>query len=414
MGPPKTGTTSTQTSLTVWKDELRKDRYDYLGFHMWPNPVRWKNYGPVGAVFGNPAANCLNLAMKSKTSSASGGGGDETPDCWKTFMTKHLKEYYHNNTSSSSSSDEEGRQQRAVVSNSAIVSDEAWTRRRADDYWTAKKLKFLETEIREYYDLEAVVTYRRLVDWYPSARRQILLRGKRKTWPKNGIPPLFPGVLKLSRTMEHSHYPSPLKLVRALERENVTFRVLNFHELSSGGDLLQNFVCNVLRDADHTCAMARMENATKIHMGSDDRVKEDLLYDELVTHAASAGVVGVINTTLVKRMDALEIARWYQENVLNKTGGPNEFPMKCPSRSELEEYLQHSIEMERLVVPDFAIQPGVEEDHAAKFWNSAETTNKFCSVDAEKVLKDPNWKTLWERCVLTKMTRRKTVMRCDE
>jgi len=70
----------------------------------------------------------------------------------------------------------------------------------------------------------------------------------------------------------------------------------------------------------------------------------------------------------------------------------HDLPMKCPSRDELEEYLQASLAYERAVVPEFAEVH--EEEHIKEYWKKAET--KYCSIDTEQVLQDAVWLRLFQ------------------
>jgi hypothetical protein len=363
VGPPKTGTTSTQVALTIWKDALlQHDHMEYLGFHMWPDG-KWQNYGAAGR--GLADTQCLAKSYRASKNN------QKRMECFDTFLESLNKKY--------SSSESE-------VPNDLILSDEVFTRNRGF-LWETQKLEYLAANLQDKYNLEVIITYRRIEDWYPSARRQINIRAQNIGSWKGPIEPLFPEVLKWARKQSHGNYPSPAELIGRFTRASgnddtkLKYHVYNFHKSTN---LFQTLACDIL-DARHACYLSKLENTTQVYMGDDKIEKDFLLYDEILSMAANRSL---FNGERIKRRKALKKThRWF---TTNPNATIRDLPMKCPSRAELEEFLSISLMTEKSTVPEFASASGVEQSHNESFWNAADSA-KFCSVDVETVLKDPEW-----------------------
>jgi hypothetical protein len=353
VGPPKTGTTTTQTALTVWKDSLlENDGIEYLGFHMWPNGT-WRVYDTLGSGVAELSGGCIS---------------DMTKPCYRTVLDKLRDKYSHDKA-----------RNKDGIPNDLILSDEVFTRSR---YLLGNQegLERFQENIKDMYNLQVIVAYRRFEDWFPSARRQVNLRSQKPSYWIGPIPPQFPQALKLARRNSHSVYPAPAELIQLLkQRSTLNIEVYNFHENS---DLFQTFACGVLH-AQQTCKLSRSPNATKVFMTFDKSVKENLLYDEIVSMAADAGI---LNKIQYHRKIAVHAARIWHQEIKNRTA--NELPMKCPSKAEMDEYLQLSLAIERDVLPDFAAKR--EKAHIQAFWDAA-AAKTYCSVDTDTVLKDSEW-----------------------
>jgi len=349
VGPPKTGTTTTQTILTVYRDQLLLDNIDYLGFQMWPDH-HWQKYEALGRSI-QDIPGCLWCKQKNHICAKT---------CWPRFTELLREQRGHGN--------------------SILLSDEVYTRNRS---FPAKYFRDLQEYVRDDWNLEFIVTYRRLEDWYPSARRQIMLRNKGK-WPKHPYAPLFPGVLNSAKGMRHTSYRTSKEVISALESAGLTVRVFNFHE--NNNDLTKTVLCNVLPEATHACA-ASLNSPIDLHMADDKQEKENVFYDEILTNAIGQGL---FDQKTVSKKNARKRARRYVEETLNMT--VHDLPMKCPSREELEEYLQASLAYERAVVPKFA--EAHEKEHIKEYWKKAET--KYCSIDTDQVIQDAGWLKLFE------------------
>lgn len=110
-----------------------------------------------------------------------------------------------------------------------------------------------------------------------------------------------------------------------------------------------------------------------------------LAYDELATAATA---IGLIDTTRKTRPAVFKAAKLRQEKVLNMTH--EDFPLTCPSRGELESFLNVSIQLEAKIVPEFHASPEGKQVHQETFWKNV-ARKKYCSVDSKAVLADPSW-----------------------
>jgi hypothetical protein len=361
IGPPKTGTTTIQTLLTVWNRTLLKlDHVEYLGFHMWPNHT-WKIYEDLGNSIAGLSSHCKP-------------NNNQTQACYQSLLDNLRTKYEQEQTNKND----------GTVVNDLVLSDEVFTRGR-DILTKFEELESFQTDVQDMYDLKIVVTYRRYEDWYPSARRQLNLRSQKSSKWVGPIQPQFPAALEYARKNSHYGYPAPAELIRSLQRNSkLEVLIYNFHEHLD--NMIVPFACDILH-AQHTCQLSKLPNSTKVYMTSDEKVKDNLLYDEIVSTAAD---VGLLDPSLLERKSAVHGARiWYQE-IQNRT--IQDIPMKCPPNDELKEYFQLSLDIERQMLPEFSTtaEEKEEESHKQSFWDAAKS-KKYCSVDTDIVMKDPEW-----------------------
>ena len=344
---------------------------EYLGFYMWPNHT-WKVYENIGKSIAGLSSHC--------NPNTNDDNHNETKSCYQSLLenlrTKYTQEVNNNDG----------------IVNDLVLSDEVFTRNRAilTNY---EELETFQKDVHDIYNLKVVVTYRRYEDWYPSARRQINLRSQKTSTWIGPIKSQFPMALKHARKNSHQIYPAPAELIQTLQQQNSTLdiSVFNFHENSD--NMMETFACTILQNAHHTCQLSKLPNSTKVYMASDKEVKDDLLFDEIVSMAAD---IGLVDSTLLKRKVAVTGARiWYQE-IQNHTT-MKDIPMKCPTDDELNEYLQLSLDVEKQIIPEF-VSSEVEEAHKQTFWDAAKS-NKYCSVDTDIVMKDPEWLVFFQTVI---------------
>jgi hypothetical protein len=65
------------------------------------------------------------------------------------------------------------------------------------------------------------------------------------------------------------------------------------------------------------------------------------------------------------------------------------------SEVQLQQLLEMSLKFEQDVVPDWANEPGREDEHRAAF-HSYVDKKKFCNIDANEVLKDEEWQSFFK------------------
>jgi hypothetical protein len=253
---------------------------------------------------------------------------------------------------------------------------------------------FLQETVFQNYTLEVIVTYRRLEDWYPSARRQIIKRQQDRKYV-GVLQPLFPTALHQAQKQTHVPYPTTPQIVRTMNtRSKIKLHVLNFHQ---GGGILSNFACDIL-NAPRTCASSSSsstssqdDNNNNNNNNNNVRLNEaqfdSLLYDEIVSYGASRGF---FNASKVHRPDAIRLAQEYHNN-RNDENYLNRLPLVCPTQDVLREYLNVSLLVEREMVPNF-VTPDVERDHVDAFWKS---TSKYCSINTTAIEEGPYWRNFF-------------------
>jgi hypothetical protein len=390
VGPPKTGTKTLQVMLTAWEGILmEKDNILYTGLRVMPDQGR--RSGPaIGDLLRN--FQCFVSAFNADRANKT------LPGCF-TYSVQKFEEEYHK------SMGQDG------VPTSFIQSSEFLTENRKL-LWNLIGYEFFQRHVEQYYNLKIISTYRRLEDWYPSARHQVVLRTQNKRW-KAEIPPIFPQVLDLARTETHWAYPTPSEFIQRVwqfnrmddkKQSNLTLLVHNMHLDKDSFDMFETFVCTILQ-AENTCQFIQQQRRQEethgnsavdmnffknLKMNDSPDKKINLLYDEIASAAAARNI---INKDKIKRRPAWLKLRAFHEETLNQT--IKDLPMQCPSHDQLEEYLNISITVERKIVPEFAASPEVEEEHRAGFWKSADS-GKYCSVNVTAVLEDATWRKFFQ------------------
>ena len=85
----------------------------------------------------------------------------------------------------------------------------------------------------------------------------------------------------------------------------------------------------------------------------------------------------------------------------NSTLGLQRLPLVCPSKKELEKFLQQSLAFEKLILPNSFIEDTIlgEQKHILDFWKLA-NSDAFCSIDIKTLF--GNAKT-WEQFLKERM-----------
>lgn len=149
------------------------------------------------------------------------------------------------------------------------------------------------------------------------------------------------------------------------------YRILNFH----GGKLRTNFLCDIVPNAPASCALSRSMDQFPEAKANPEQT---LFYDAIVTAAADKGW---IDKTQYRRPDVAQGLRDYFEKMLKRS--PTDLPQSCPPDSELEVLLEASIAKEKKLMPHLS-----EDDHRRAF-HEAKMKQKFCWIDTERVLEQP-------------------------
>uniref|UniRef100_A0A7S2K215 Sulfotransferase domain-containing protein n=1 Tax=Leptocylindrus danicus TaxID=163516 RepID=A0A7S2K215_9STRA len=187
---------------------------------------------------------------------------------------------------------------------------------------------------------------------------------------------------------DNAFYHPSFVLREKFRRHFADVLIFDIHDFE--GDLTANFLCRVL-NVKHTCAAQITKS--EMEQVKSRNLSVDLHYDILVVAAYEAGYL--LNQNL-KRMDVVAKAKDRQENL---GFSAKDFPMKCLFPSQEEKLLKLSIKYERDIFPE-----RFQNDHDAKKREDALKNgfaksiakNKFCSIDATKVLNDEGWKLFFK------------------
>lgn len=373
LGPCKTATTTIETELTRYQDNLLKDNYIYLG-KFYPASSSNKRHPILTAM------RSTTCHVQRRRAEGHNRIREHTPKCWRE-MTDQIMKYKGKNLLMS---DEEFGFQYANFTEGRTPID-----------WIS-----LQQDFGEHWNIMAVVGYRRLFEWIPSARQQNdrwfkgRVQQRVTEWPPTGehIQPLFPSVLHYPQVSGKEtdrkfwfHYFTD-DILRFLHSYAVPYKLFNLHTKEEGLGLRTHFLCNILPNAPHSCAVSREEDLEHDNMRANPQHSDMLFYDAIATRAAEQGE---ISTRKLKRHQVMFAAQSFHEQVLNETS--SDFPLDCPDEEDLYTLLRASLSKEAEIVPEMSAK-----DHTELFWKEVEKET-YCWIAIEQVMRDPRWKPFWPR-----------------
>lgn len=160
--------------------------------------------------------------------------------------------------------------------------------------------------------------------------------------------------------------------------------LLNMHD---GTDLLENFLCQVLRGATHTC-QAYLSNRSDYQYHSNP--SENPFYDMIAYDAFHQGLIRDLRGWR-KGADRLYITEMIGRRQQRFRKTPMDLPLICPSRTDVLPLLTKTLDYERAFLPQFfdtdAGSPSLERE----FWTQI-AKRKFCSVNTTAVLEKPEYR----------------------
>ena len=279
--------------------------------------------------------------------------------------------------------------------------------------WSPIDWKLLKETLEDEWNIVVLMGYRRYFDWLPSSYQQINryspAKPKLKFWPSREdepgkgkeIPYLFPGLWKQKSKLGGLAYHDTDQLVqmidnilptvlfnmedkRPLDLDNSTDIILPPNEKVS---LLSRFFCTTLQEAgvttDFTChqSLEADKNLTSEVIANPSKT---VFYDSLTVAAYRKKM---IKSTLVRHKVVMRVQAFHRD-VLNQTD--RDFPVLCPSNTELEEFLALSLSKEARLLPTFYNTTDGHDSHVAAFWENVKK-NKYCWIDTEKTLQQEEW-----------------------
>jgi hypothetical protein len=365
VGPPKTATTTLQLELTNFRETLKEDNYWFLG------TSSDDKYDPLMEFLLD--RKCMLQVNKLRSQ----GSYDDMPPCWQSFLTR-LEQLHAQNRN--------------------IIMSEEWFSIQFAEYEgvgrTSVDWAVLKDALRDWNVL-IVVGYRHLFDIMPSAKQQWDRYYPHikalNDWPPQGrtLQPLFPGVLEDPHLGE-DYVPqnSHLQGVKQwsytdylLETIGPYFpmKILDIHK---EGTVRTNFMCEILPHAPRSCSLSIRRDRETPETRSN--AEQSLFYDALVTAAAAKGWIRTERHT--RRATALQLRAHWEDTLQHK---PQDLEQICPPDHELEILLAKSLAKERKIMPHLS-----EDDHRKAF-EVAKKKKKFCWVDTERALAQPEVSTFF-------------------
>ena len=372
LGPPKTATTTIETEMTKFFDTLQLDNYVYLG-KFYPYAKYNKKRDEALSIL--RTTSCMKRVYDARVN-----GSMHRPPCWNDFL-KEMNQYKGKNV---------------------LLSDEEFGFRwfNMDGGMTPLDWKTLMRDLK-HWNVIAVVGYRRLVDWFPSAKQQndrwfAGRKSKRiKFFPPKGqhLKPLFPEVLSYPQITGEDPEPPNKKLwfhyfahdiIENLKAFDVPYRIFNMHE--EGIELRSNFLCNILPNAPRSCKESLKQDAEGSNLVANQEKSFSLYYDRLATEAAERNYFRTENR--VRHVVAEQFMSFH-----NKAMGQSidDLPVICPSSDEANTLLEASLRMEKRIMGDRLSA----HDHRVAFQKNMEN-RKYCWIDVEEALRDARWQRLYE------------------
>lgn len=118
--------------------------------------------------------------------------------------------------------------------------------------------------------------------------------------------------------------------------------------------------------------------------------------DMLATAAKNASLLHV--APHLSRKEVGEAVCDFYKNLRNKDKDNNNnnnsytFPLTCPSTTEMQAFLNISLQKEQMIMPDLYADPVFgKEQHTATFWSNVQK-NKYCAIDTHSTLQQEEWK----------------------
>ena len=346
-GPPKTGTTTLQTSLhKIYKRPLELDNYVYEGKFI-QGLGRRDLYKEI--LNGVASAQCMSAIQRSKN--------NNVPQCWTAFLSR-LDQL--NGTSIIISEETLGFYQKSFGS---------------PQYWN-----MLQDALSKRYNVMVVITYRRYFHWLMSVKsmleQTVFRKPLKRVWHDDGGWNAGPTTTEwLVKVMEQPDFDWDYtdKLKDFYQRhDHHRFRtiILNMH---NGQDPVTTFLCDVLPRASHACERAMALSAEQKKLVSNP--SKELTSYHRITFAIRERY-GRYKTHKIRQKVFEGVRRYMIENQVT-------YPINnCPNATQVQPILEKSIVMERLLLGGAA----AEELLKTEFWH--DFVPKLCDVDTHAALQD--------------------------
>jgi hypothetical protein len=401
-GVPKTATTTLQLGLWSLRPELQENNYIYVGMQ-----VGAQRYEPASFdALVNPACqqalstfwNLQNAKQKNQSNNINKELPSPPPPCWSAFL--HDLQQLRN----------QGR--------NVIVSDERLSELWKSHYdkasgpgkfhWRAVQEALLQQQQQQQQDwnVQVVLSYRRLYEWLPSAKLQFdKMKGRTQQWPGvhggstlSGMYPQLDRMLLTSGKTCGRYQNIEQALAQytrhfAKDDGSGAVTIWNMAAPNRGGrDVVPTFVCDFLLNATTACAKLLLQERDKNNDHSTTaairaNMAQNYDYDRIAVEAAA---LHLFNISTVTRGFVRKQLRHFHENTLGLTS--SDLPQTCPTPEQMERLLRASLAMEERVLPEFYASPIYGKvAHEANFRNAVEK-GKYCSADPVAVLANETYR----------------------
>lgn len=151
--------------------------------------------------------------------------------------------------------------------------------------------------------------------------------------------------------------------------------VLNLHDERT--DIATLFFCKSIPHGENTCnALMALGVGATVYNPS-----KILIYHDLAYRAHRLGLIHISSTKQLKA--AVKLIEQHQKE-------SNKFDVICPDRAILNRLLEISLQMEKLMVPEFFAGPSGERELRSDFEQQAKSS--LCSVDISGAIESSNWR----------------------
>ena len=253
----------------------------------------------------------------------------------------------------------------------------------------------------DYWDVTVIVVYRRIHNWLHSwydqinkttnkdANGNILIdenghpyRREHTQWPDEGgvpIPNFSTWYTEFTKHWEPSDLVSKHRSIAFLNAYKPFFDNIIVYDMHQEGDLLTNFMCDSLPDAEHSCQLLKRRDMKLPR----DNQSVDLDYDIL---AVKAREEGILRTTFKRKYIGSRIERFVKENNKN-------LPRICDTEM-MDEIKTWLLESQKEMFPERWSDQ--QEIIVTQSFDDYRNSGILCDIDFDKVFSDEEWLGFFE------------------
>eukprot|EP00977_Amphora_coffeiformis_P018532 scaffold6562_cov163-Amphora_coffeaeformis.AAC.19 len=406
LGPAKTGTSTFQNEMSVWKDRVFElDNVLYGGAYYVPG----KHMGrlDVQANFMNADFKCKDATGKARVQwdKLSRNGTlkeylQNTVPCFDEILSG-LQPYHSNGTS-------------LIFSNELLSVESNWKRVPGYNHKVPFDWISLAEALGDEWNFILLIGHRPYLDWIPSAKAQkdkyTQFKRWMNAWPGQGgrvFRPLFPEERlvspnetltqpdrRVSRDDLARYLSSKVDLfmhstqIYEFSSPYIPIRILHLYDPIP---VRTNFLCNILPNTPRSCQAsieADMRGKSEFaHMNVGKAKADRIWYDQILTRAVGEGMWKTSGSPTRARM--VNKIKHLHEVLLNRT--LFDFPHKCPDHEALKYLWDFSWEREQMMLGGRANLTL----HQELFQRNIESA-KYCNIDSLKTLEQEDWKQFFE------------------